>query len=95
MSTKYPTGEQLRAALLDRVTRYSHETGVAQSAIAKQSVNDPAFFTRLAKGRNFTVQTYQRVMDWFDEHWPTSSTFQLTNATTGVCQMTSASTLSS
>lgn len=95
MNTNYPTGEELRAALLDRVTRYSHVTGVAQSAIAKDSLNDPAFFTRLAQGRNFTVSTYQRVMDWLDVHWPSSSALHLTNASTSFCQMTSATSLSS
>lgn len=95
MSTNYTTGEQLRAALLDRVTRYSHVTGVAQSAIAKDSINDPAFFTRLALGRNFTVGTYQRVMDWLDDHWPSSSALHMTNGSTSVCQMTSATSFSS
>jgi len=91
MSTHYPTGEQLRAALLERVARFTHVTGVAQSAIAKQSVNDPAFFTRLAKGRNFTIATYQRAMDWLDQHWPAASALQLTKPSTSFCQMTSRS----
>ncbi len=93
MSINYPTGEELRAALLDRVTRFTHVTGIAQSAIAKQSVNDPAFFARLAKGRNFTIVTYQRVMDWLDQHWPTPSVLQLTNSSTSICQITSGSSV--
>lgn len=95
MNTNYTTGEQLRADLLDRVTLYSHLTGEAQSAIAKQSVNDPAFFTRLARGRNFTVSTYQQVMNWLDDHWPASSALHLTKGSTSFCQMTSAASLSS
>jgi hypothetical protein len=69
-SADYPTDADIRAVLLRRAEQFARVTGMPPSAIAKQSVNDPAFFLRLARGRNFTVSTYQRVMSWLDRHWP-------------------------
>jgi hypothetical protein len=70
---KYPTHQQIRAALVNRAAEYTQITGVSMSAIGRKSVRDPAFVQRLAQGQNFTVTTYQRVMDWLDNHWPSSS----------------------
>jgi len=67
---KYPTDADIRAVLLWRAARFSRQTGIPPTTIARQSVNDSALFSRLVKGRNFTVATYQKVMDWLDDNWP-------------------------
>lgn len=77
---KYPTDDDIRAALLGRAAQFTKTTGMAQSAVAKHSVNDPAFFLRLSQGRNFTVSTYQRVMTWLDCHWPDTATISIASS---------------
>lgn len=73
-SSNYPTGANIRAVLLWRAKRFTRLTGVPPYAIAKNALNDPALLMRVAKGHNFTIQTYQRVMDWLDDHWPGDQT---------------------
>lgn len=94
----YPTGADIRAVLLWRAARFTEITGVAPAAIAKRSVNDPALLAQVARGRNFTVQTYQRVMDWLDANWPDGkaitlpSSLQLTKTVNHeFCHLTSSS----
>lgn len=70
MTRNYPTGADIRAVLLWRAARFTEMTGLGPSVIAKQALNDPAMLSRVANGHNFTVQTYQRFMNWLDEHWP-------------------------
>ena len=67
---EYPRGADIRAVLLWRAKSFARMTGVSLSAIAKQSLNDPARLSRVAKGHNFTIQTYDRVMGWLDDNWP-------------------------
>jgi hypothetical protein len=50
----------------------------------------------VADGHNFTVQTYQRVMDWLDDNWPGNeaitapSSLQMTKKVNGnFCRATS------
>jgi hypothetical protein len=73
----YPTEGTIRAVLLWRAEQFARATGMPLSAIASRAVNDPAFFLRLGRGRNFTVATYQRLMSWFDRHWPDSPTISV------------------
>lgn len=67
MSSRYPTDADIRNALLARASLYAEQSGTALSAVGKRSLNDPAFFARLAAGRNFTISTYQRAMEWLDQ----------------------------
>lgn len=68
----YPKDYQIRAALLRRAAQFTGITGASAAAIGRHAVNDPGFVPRIARGQNFTVSTYQRVMDWLDTHWPDS-----------------------
>lgn len=93
---EYPTGADIRAVLLWRAQSFTRLTGVPLSEIAKRSLNDPARLARLAKGHNFTIQTYERVMDWLDDNWPkrraitVPSSLQMTKKVNGqFCQTTS------
>lgn len=94
--TEYPTGADIRAVLLWRAESFTQQTGIPLTVIAKRSLNDPALLTRVAKGHNFTIQTYQKVMDWLDDNWPRGraitvpSSFRMTKKVNGkFCQPTS------
>lgn len=69
----YPSGADIRAVLLWRAQLFTELTGMKPSTISLHALNDPAMLSRLSKGSNFTVNTYQRLMDWFDNHWPAST----------------------
>lgn len=60
------TADQVRAALLKRVDAFLVRTGTSPSAFGKQVVSDDRFVKRIRDGGNFTIETYQRVIDWID-----------------------------
>lgn len=70
----YITDARIRAELLNRSDRFCALTGKSKSVIGKQAVNDAALLKDVEEGRNFTVGTYQRVMDWLSENWPAPET---------------------
>jgi hypothetical protein len=59
---KFPTGLELRTALLDRCEDYCDRYGVGVSRLAKQLTNNPAFLMWLRGGGNITLATYDKVM---------------------------------
>lgn len=61
------TADRIRDHLLDRATAFSASTGMSFSAISKEAVKDDRFLARARAGKNFTVETYQRVIDWLDQ----------------------------
>lgn len=72
----YPTEEEIRAALLDRVAKFCDLTGCSITAVGQQAVNDTAFIHDIKNGKNFTVARFQRAMDWLDENWPQTEAAQ-------------------
>lgn len=66
MTTSRAETEKLRRTMLRRARAYCRERKTGLSNVGKSAVNDGTFFTDLEGGRNFTVATYNRVMDWFD-----------------------------
>jgi hypothetical protein len=66
----YPTAQTLRDALLDRVDRFAGLAGGSRSSIGMQAVGDPKIVHRIAKGKNFTIDVYGRLMAWLDQNWP-------------------------
>ncbi len=67
MSTSTITANQVRAALLQRIDGFLIKTGMSASTLGKSAVADDRFVKRIRDGGNFTVETYQKVMDWLDE----------------------------
>ena len=72
-TSNYPRAADIRAALLTRAEAFSRETGMPRTAIGREALNDTSFLSQVADGRNFTLRSYERVMDWLDTHQPTSS----------------------
>lgn len=68
--SNYPSAANIRAALLLRAASFRRKTGMPLSAIGKNAINDSAFLFAVAEGRNLTLRTYQRVMDWIDQNQP-------------------------
>jgi hypothetical protein len=60
------TAEAVRSALLARATAFSEARNVSFSKIGKESIRDDRFLARVRAGENFTIDTYQRVIDWLD-----------------------------
>lgn len=61
------TTEAIRSHLLARAKAFAEPRKIALSAIAEAAVKDSKFLARVESGENFTVRTYQRVLDWLDE----------------------------
>ncbi len=61
------SAEHIRKHLLDRATAYSERTGIGFSRISEEAIRDSKFLANVQSGSNFTIKTYQRVIDWLDE----------------------------
>lgn len=59
--------DAIRQNLLARATAFSDRTGYSFSRIGEEAIRDSKFLANVKSGRNFTVKTYQRVIDWMDE----------------------------
>ncbi len=67
LTTSDISKETIRANLLARAKAYAESQRRALSSIGADAVNDSKFFARIEEGGNFTVETYQRVLDWIDQ----------------------------
>jgi hypothetical protein len=66
----YPSGTEVRKALVERAALYSELTNTGISSIGREAVNDSNFLREVGAGRNFTIGSYDSVMRWLDKHWP-------------------------
>lgn len=64
---KIPTGDEIRSALLARAEAHASARNIRLSTIGLHAINDARFFAEVKGGRGFSINTYQRVMDWLDE----------------------------
>lgn len=60
------SADAIRQTLVDRAQAYADRHKVTLSYISKEAVKDNKFLADVKKGRNFTLESYQRVMDWLD-----------------------------
>ena len=49
---------------------YCEETGRSEARVADLAATNPYLFKRLHAGKGCTVKTYNRVLQWFSDHWP-------------------------
>lgn len=61
------TADAIRATLLARAGAYAERTGCKLSRIGEEAIRDSKFLANVQSGGNFTIKTYQRVIDWIDE----------------------------
>jgi hypothetical protein len=61
------TAEAVRKNLLDRAAAFRDAHNQSFSAISEAATKDSKFLARVQAGENFTIRSYQRVIDWLDE----------------------------
>jgi len=66
MNTTELSSEAIRSHLIERAEAFSKRYGVSLSRIGLDAIKDSKFLSEVKNGRNFTVQSYQNVMDWLD-----------------------------
>lgn len=64
---------QLRETLLRRAGQYAGLTGLKLGTVSDRCAGDGKFLKEVQSGKNFTVDRYQKAMDWFDGNWPTET----------------------
>lgn len=63
--------ELLRLRLSATCAAYVEATDVSRAKVGSLILNDNTFFRRVLEDRQgFTVRIYDRVMQWFSDHWP-------------------------
>lgn len=61
------TKELIRAYLLQRAQAHADRIDRKLSHVSQMAVSDSKFLDHVRDGGNFTIKTYQRVIDWLDE----------------------------
>jgi len=61
-----PTSDTIREALLGKARAFASSRRSSFSAICIGAGVDSKFLSRVDAGENFSVKTYQRVVDWLD-----------------------------
>jgi hypothetical protein len=60
------TDDAIRQHLLTKVAAFQSRSGMSLWKISEAAVSDSKFLSKVQRGGNFTVSTYQRVIDWVD-----------------------------
>lgn len=59
-----------RENIIQAKNRYCEITGLAAATVATKVMNDGKFFDRVEEGKGFTMDTYEKVMRWFQDNMP-------------------------
>lgn len=60
------SADTVREHLLTRARAFREAHKTSFSAIGDAAIKDSKFLANVEKGANFTLNTYQRVIDWLD-----------------------------
>lgn len=60
------TADAVRQNLISRARAFCEARKTSFSAIGKAAISDDRFLARVDAGGNFTLDTYQRVINWLD-----------------------------
>ncbi len=66
MKTKHITSDLIRQKLIERAEAHAKRYGLSFSGMSKEAVNDSKFLAEVKNGRNFRIESFQRVMDWIE-----------------------------
>lgn len=56
----------IRGKLLERAEAFAARHKISLSRIGVEALNDSKFLAEVKNGRNFTIGSYEAVMDWMD-----------------------------
>jgi len=59
-----------REVLLTLFECYCRRVKLSQSRVSSLVFNHGGRITRIRAGRDFTVGSYERALQWFSNHWP-------------------------
>lgn len=65
----------LRTQLLETAAAYCAVKSISLSTLSHKIVNDGKVLDRIASGRDIQTATFERFMDWFEEHMPAGQRF--------------------
>ncbi|MBB5277708.1 hypothetical protein HNR26_003789 [Rhizobium rosettiformans] len=69
---------ELRKTLLETAAAFAKASDCAVSTVARRAKSDPNFFARLSDPANsFTARTFDQVMRWCADNWPTDKQMPL------------------
>ena len=57
-------------SLISLADTYAHHYGVTHWAVSYRALGKGDFFVRLTAGRECTIRTYNKVLQWFSNNWP-------------------------
>ncbi len=60
------TADAVRGTLLTRAKAFCDKHNYSFSRFGDEALKDSKFLARVQAGDNFTIKTYQRVIDWID-----------------------------
>ena len=61
------TKDTIRRHLISRANAFCKSRKATFSSIGEAAIKDSKFLSRVEAGGNFTVSTYQRVIDWLEQ----------------------------
>lgn len=67
MAKKSITAEQVRSHLISRIDAYQGKVPTTDAKLGTNAVGDHKVIARIRSGENFTLNTYQRLIDWLDQ----------------------------
>ena len=65
---RYPTEDEVRVALLERMLEHSIVTGTPLWEISRSAIGRHGFIYEIARGGDFRISSFGRVMRWLDGH---------------------------
>lgn len=65
-----PTKDQVSTALLSRAREFARRRGLKLGTVSDLCAGDGKFLSGIERGENFTIDRYQRAMDWLEANWP-------------------------
>lgn len=63
---------KLREKLIEAKNLYCASTSLSSATVGTKVANDGKFFDRVEGGGSLTIETYEKVMQWFEENTPKS-----------------------
>ena len=64
----YLTAAEMRRMLIERIAEFRARTGMSRTRLGVEALNDGHAIPDIEAGRNLSLDTYQRLMNYLDDH---------------------------